>query len=408
MKRQILWISMMMPYNKVDHAGGKSFNYYINKFADNKENQISLIAKVLPNEEKFISTLNPRIKFYPVSMPKNKLKCILAYSKSFSSKFNPLYPYGNVLAKEIFDQMENHLRKLKSKSYCPQVIILEWTWMMLWIDIVKKYFPKAIYIATEHDVSFLGYKRKADLEKNVIKKLYKKVQFHNVKKRECIAANKCDYIITLNEKDKKLLIDEGINKEKIRIIAPYFAKPNKIKRVPNTTDILFYGAMGRPENAISAIWFAKNVLPLLKEFDVKFIILGSNPTKEVKELQSDRIIVTGFVEDIEPYFESAMCMVAPLQLGAGIKIKILEAFSMGIPVFTNDIGIEGIDAIDGQDYIHCITPEDYKDNIIKLINGSIDKKSISENAIKLIKDKFDFEQSFNEYSNHIYHCIEKI
>lgn len=402
MKRKILWISMMMPYDKVGHAGGKSFNYYINRFAEDDDNEVSLIAKVLPEEEKFVFTLNPKIKFYPVATPKNKIKCILSYIKSFSSKFNPSYPYGNVLTKEIFDQMERQLKKMKEESYYPNVIILEWTWMMLWIDVVKKYFPKAKYIATEHDVSFLGYRRKADIEKNIIRKKYKQLQFENVMKREIIAANKCDCVLTLNEKDKKLLVNEGIDNTKVQVIAPYFVKPQKVERNPNKKDILFYGAMGRPENAISAIWFVKNVLPLLQDFDVRFIILGSNPTKEIQELQSDRVVVTGFVDDVTPYFEKSMCMAAPLQLGAGIKIKILEALSMGIPVFTNDIGIEGIDAVDGRDYIHCITPEEYSESIIKLINGDIDIKKLSVNAIKLINDNFDFKQSFDKYSKRVY------
>lgn len=73
-----------------------------------------------------------------------------------NSKFNPLYPYGNVLTKEIFDQIERKLIKLKNENYQPNIVILEWTWMLLFIEKVKLYFPDAKYVASEHDVSFFG------------------------------------------------------------------------------------------------------------------------------------------------------------------------------------------------------------------------------------------------------------
>lgn len=84
--------------------------------------------------------------------------------------------------------------------------------------------------------------------------------------------------------------------------------------------------MSRHENYLSALLFIDKVMPLLSELDIRFIILGSNPPQDPNERQNERIIVTGFVDSIVPYFEKCMCMVAPLILGAGIKVKIIEAF----------------------------------------------------------------------------------
>ena len=99
-----------------------------------------------------------------------------------------------------------------------------------------------------------------------------------------------------------------------------------------------------------------------------------------------------------PYFETSMCMVAPLQLGAGIKIKVLEGLAMGIPVLTNEIGIEGIDAKDGKEYLFCKSPEEYADSIRKIVNGTINTDLLSQNAMDFIKKHFDFQKSYEEYS----------
>ena len=401
MTKKILWISMMLPYENVGHAGGKSFNYYINKCADDNRFDVTLIAKVLPGEEKNIEKINRNIHFYSVATPISKISRMKCYIKSVNSKFNPMYPFGNVLTKEIYDQIEGKIHSLKENNYNPDIVVLEWTWMLLWIDVVKKYFPKAKYFATEHDVSFLGYYRKCTEEKSKFKKIWKYIQYKNLKYRELSAINKCDYAVTLNGKDYRLLLDNGISSSKIGVIAPFFEMPTAVNRKPNKKDILFYGAMGRRENSMSAKWFVEKVMPLLNDLDIRFIILGSNPTQEIQALKSERVIVTGFVENVQPYFETAMCMAAPLQLGAGIKIKVLEALAMGIPVLTNEIGIEGIDAKSDEEYLFCKTAHDYEKMIRKIISGELKTDIISKNSISFIKRTYDFQKSYDDYAERL-------
>lgn len=400
-KRKILYLSMSIPYNKVRHAGGKTFNYYINSFAEDSDNEVTLIAKVLPEEESEVNTINPKIRTLLVRTPQNTIKKYFSYLKSINSKFNPLYPYGNVLTKEIFDQIEKQLKILQKDGYYPDVIILEWTWMLLFIDKVKKYFPNAKYVASEHDVSFLGAKREMDRATG-LRKINKRLYYHNLKERELDCIKKCDYVVTHNNKDRRLLLDNGIENTKVGVIVPYFEKTEIVARNNVGTDIVFYGAMNRYENEISAIWFIKNVMPRINDLNVRYIVIGNKPSENLKKLASEKVIFTGFVEDVRPYFERAKCLAAPIQAGAGIKVKILEAMAMGVPVLTNSIGIEGIDARDGYEYLHCETPEEYEKAIRLIIKGSIDSEKIAQNALDLINSNYDLKGSFLAYSQKVY------
>ena len=89
--RKILFISMCMPFEKAFHAGGKTFNYYINKFANDSANEVTLIAKVLPEEEEYIKEVNLNIDAYYVCTPKNKVKKYLSYVKSINSKYTSIF-----------------------------------------------------------------------------------------------------------------------------------------------------------------------------------------------------------------------------------------------------------------------------------------------------------------------------
>lgn len=405
MKRKILYISMCLPFDKAFHAGGKTLNYYINSFAEDPDNEVTLIAKVLPDEEKYIGTISSKIKTYLVSAPKNGIRKYWSYLKSINSKFNPFYKYGNTLTRDIYDQIEGKLKLLKASGYSPDVIILEWTSMLLFIDRVKQYFPSAKIVASEHDVTFLGKKRKYEASKGWSKRLLNKVKYINMKNRELTAIRKCDLVVTHNKKDRCLLAENGIAENQLGVITPYYDTFPSINRKPEKGNIIFYGAMNRIENSSSANWFIENVMSKLESKDIKFTIIGNKPPQDLITKQCERIVITGFVDDPAPYFENAMCLVAPLLLGAGVKVKIIEALSSGVPVVTNDIGIEGIDAKEGIEYLRASTPDEYVYLIRKMLSGEIDTDSISRNAINMIKENYDLQKSYKQYSKRVYSLI---
>jgi len=203
------------------------------------------------------------------------------------------------------------------------------------------------------------------------------------------ALKQSDLVVINNEKDYKLIVDNGIDPGHIYQTVSYFTNYSQTKRVkPVSKNILFFGSMIRQENHLSALWFIEQVLPLIKDPQVTFTVIGSSPRKELLALAGERVKVLGFVEDVSPYFASGLCMAAPLVLGAGVKIKIMEGLSAGIPVLTNQIGIEGIPAKDGEEYIHCETPKDYVQAIEALLSGQIDAVRMSEKAKEFINQNY--------------------
>ena len=110
---------------------------------------------------------------------------------------------------------------------------------------------------------------------------------------------------------------------------------------------VFTGTMDYPPNADAVIWFATEILPLIRRTlpDAQFHVVGSSPSPEVLKLtRLDGVFVTGRVVDVRPYIAHATAGVAPMRIARGIQNKVLEAMAMARPVVLTAGALEGIDA----------------------------------------------------------------
>lgn len=394
---KVLYISATVPYDNVGHGGGQTFNYYIKQMAKKEDNTIALVAYCRPNELKKCDVEDYGIRFVPI-VKNGRLKELIGNAFSINSKLNPFHRYGNIMTWYSARLLLNTLKKMKRNNYYPDVIVMEWTQITIQINDIKKIFPDAVYVASEHDVAYLGLFRQAANEKRNLLRKIKTLKASNLKKRELEALSQCDTIFTHNFKDDELLKSEGIVSEKRNTLVPYYHKSQLLYSRENN-DILFYGNMKRKENFSAAFWFIDYVMPLLKDIPVRFVVIGGGPTEELKSRTNNSIVVTGFVNTIDEWFENALCFVAPLLLGAGIKIKVIEALYTGIPVLTNNIGIEGIPAKEGEDYIHCETAEEFAAAIKSIFYGTMAR---TINGKKTVENRLSYESSFKNYYTVIY------
>lgn len=134
--------------------------------------------------------------------------------------------------------------------------------------------------------------------------------------------------------------------------------------------ILFWGALGREENAAAVQWLTREVFPLVKSrvAEAELLVVGSDPPAWLRNLTADGVRVTGYVEDPGPYFRSARVAALPLFAGAGVKIKVLECLAAGIPVVTTAVGAEGIAAGPDEGLVVSEgTPEAFASRLVRLL-----------------------------------------
>ena len=181
-----------------------------------------------------------------------------------------------------------------------------------------------------------------------------------------------------------------------------------VKVIPNGVDVTHYspefasetsahliyiGSMDWYPNEDAVSFFAEEVLPQIQDSvpDVKFSIVGGNPSARVQSLADRKgVVVTGRVPEIKPYFAEATVFVVPLRIGSGTRLKILEALAMGKAVVSTAVGAEGLALRDGEEIIIADEPKDFAEAVTRLLTDSSLRQKIGENGRARIKQDYDW------------------
>lgn len=205
----------------------------------------------------------------------------------------------------------------------------------------------------------------------------------------------CNKIIVFCEKDKSLLA-----KSKIPIkIIPLYTDSTKIEfDTKPKKRIAFFGALNRKENYSAVIDFIHHCWKyIIKSYpDLEFYVIGQKPPASVKEWNGKlNIKVTGFMDD--PYKEIAESMVsiAPIKLGAGLKVKVLESLMCDCPVVAFPAGAEGIDVTSEHGLIITNNYHEMQKKIIMIIESQI---KYERNSIRdFVSAKYNWNQAINHF-----------
>jgi glycosyltransferase involved in cell wall biosynthesis len=159
--------------------------------------------------------------------------------------------------------------------------------------------------------------------------------------------------------------------------------PDECARVPGR--LLFTGNFDYAPNAEAARHLVEDIFPLIRAVSptATLQIVGRNPPTEI--LDRPGVISTGFVDDIASCYRTAQVFVCPLFSGAGVKNKVLEAMSSGLPVVTTTIGIEGIDYLEaGRHYLLAEDPKNFAERVVKILENRELRSSLGNAARAIV------------------------
>jgi glycosyltransferase involved in cell wall biosynthesis len=146
--------------------------------------------------------------------------------------------------------------------------------------------------------------------------------------------------------------------------------------------LLFVGGFGHLPNVDAAVRLATSIFPRIRPHCPEAILylVGDKPPPRVMRLAGDDVIVTGRVDDVTPYLDRAAVVVAPLRLGGGTRVKVLEALASGKAVVASPLAAEGIEAIDGEHLILAGSDEELAKATTRLLADPDARGSLAAGA----------------------------
>jgi GT2 family glycosyltransferase/glycosyltransferase involved in cell wall biosynthesis len=155
----------------------------------------------------------------------------------------------------------------------------------------------------------------------------------------------------------------------------------------------FLGGYAHPPNTDAALFFAADVLPLLRARlpSARLVVAGANPGPEIRALAGPDIEVAGFVADLRPLFDAARVFVSPLRYGAGVKGKITAAMAYGLPVVTTACGAEGMELRDGEDVLIADTPDALADACLRLHGDEALWTRLSARGLEIVRTRHSLD-----------------
>lgn len=255
----------------------------------------------------------------------------------------------------------------------------------LYIDYLRIYQPKARLLIDSVDIHYKRFFSKASVTGDASDIEYAEA----AKQQEIATYQKADLIIVVSE-DDGLLLKKDAPDIKIGILSNIHRIPEFILPQPPFNKLLFVGSFKHEPNIDAVLYFCHEIYPLLLEMNPDFTleVIGPDAPESIRSLHSEKIFIRGFIENLDECYRNTHISIAPLRFGAGIKGKIGEALSFGLPVVTTEIGAEGFGLTPGENILIAQTSLAFAKSIFQLSQDYQLYKKLSNNGYKFIKDNY--------------------
>jgi len=162
--------------------------------------------------------------------------------------------------------------------------------------------------------------------------------------------------------------------------------------------LMFLGALDYSPNEVAVEWLCRSILPKIRSVvpQVKVLLVGRNPSRLVRSFVGSGIELVANVPDVRPYFRDCSVFVAPITIGGGTRIKILEAAAAGRPVVSTSVGAEGLSLIAGAEIEIADTENDFARKTLGLLTDRARVERMTTLARRRVEREYTWELSRNK------------
>ena len=274
-------------------------------------------------------------------------------------------------------------KKLISENFTH--VVLESLYLIPYISTIRKFSTAKIIIRT-HNIEHQIWEQYAESATNPIKKWYLKRLARDLKIEEISKLNLVDLLATISNTDAQTFKNLGINSPIVTIPVAMDAQNKKIEFTGD--NIFFLGSMNWQPNSEAVESLVYSILPTLKITapNVRLNLAGSFMNRKFPSDRNRGIVNHGFVENSKDFMLTNGILVLPIRSGSGVRMKLLEALSLGIPVVTTSVGAQGIN--DFSTVSIAETEDEFATKIAELLLSTEKQRVLSQKAFEYVAENY--------------------
>jgi GT2 family glycosyltransferase len=167
--------------------------------------------------------------------------------------------------------------------------------------------------------------------------------------------------------EDRMVVAHEIPEVRIEVVPTIHPLRPRGRNFAERAHLLFIGNFAHRPNADAVHHFVRDIFPHVKRElpGVKLHVVGDNVTPEIAAYASADVEVLGYVPDVEPLYRDCRLMVVPVRYGAGVKGKLGESLSYGLPVVTTSTGAEGFGLTDGAEALIADEPREFAAAVVR-------------------------------------------
>lgn len=330
--------------------------------------------------------------FLPETMPEEYVQKTDIEGVYVDTNINLVDVYCNFMTRDPYNlsrffsvDVDIRLTRLlqKEKYDC---IILESIFTTPYLSTIRRNVNTKV-ILRSHNIEHQIWNKLAVGEKNFFKRIYLSYLSKKLYKAEIEAWRSVDGIANISYDD--LQFTRALSKKPSYLLPVAMPVQEPVKMSGQELKVYHIGSMDWLPNIEAINGFIESTLPtVLKKFpSFEFHIAGRKMPAALHDKNTPGIVSWGEVESADTFARNFQIMIVPLQSGSGIRIKILEAFAMGMAVISTEQGIRGIDVDDRKEFYRAETPEEWVAALHALQDPN-ERERIGNNAQQFMQESY--------------------
>jgi len=392
MSNRILFLTPQLPYPL--HQGTTLRNFGLIQGLAKRGHQVGLLSYVEPGQ--------PEVGSTPLADLCDLAETIRPPERSRMDRLRDLARgFADMERRRWSVEFARKLEQILA-AHSFDVIHIEGIEMTPYLEILKRAAPKALLIYDAHNAEYALQKRIAqqDVRRPTrwLAAGYSVIQATRLRSLETRVCRSVDRVIAVSEADAAIL-GELPHRTPITVIPnaimsdAYQREETQAAEIPHPA-MVFTGKMDFRPNVDAALWFVDHIQPrILEEVgDAHFVVVGQKPHPRLDSLRDrPNVTVTGYVDAIQPYLRAASVYVAPLRMGSGTRLKLLEAMAMGCAIVSTRIGAEGLAVENGVHILLADTAAEFAAAVVSLLHNAELRAILGSRAQMLVREGYDWQ-----------------